>query len=205
MANDTQIDIDKEIEKRFRDLPRVLQEAIVSTDVSKHLRSLADTHKLHVDQWQRLENEVMLTLLGIQEIDTFPADIQDGRGIPAEDAAKLAGDISVEIFEPIRKELERELDHPAAEQKVVSDIEASRSEILGSQKAPPPSTLVTAAVPTPTTAPVVLTPQVLPATPPTPAPETKAVRAPISSSYTAQAPSHERKSVEGDPYREQIA
>ena len=120
----------------------------------------------------------------------------------AEDAAKLTADINAEIFEPIRKELERELDHPAAEAKVVSDMEASRSQILGAQKAPPPSIIATTS---PTiAAPAPALPKVMPATPPAPAPETKAIRAPISSSYTAQTASHERKSVEGDPYREQV-
>ena len=202
MANDTQIDLETEIKRRFLLLPKPVQNAIISADISKGLATLAGTHKLHVDQWQQLENEVMLTLLGIQQISTFTSDIQDAIGITAEEAATLAKDINSAVFEPIRKELQRELDHPAAEAKIVSDIEASRSQILGAQKAPPPSIIATTSPAIAVPAPAL--PKVMPATPPAAAPETKAVRAPISSSYTSQTASHERKSVEGDPYREQV-
>ncbi|MBI5470422.1 hypothetical protein HY968_03875 [Candidatus Kaiserbacteria bacterium] len=207
MADDQQIDIDKVLKERFLALPKVVQDSIISTDISERLRALASTHKLHVDQWQRLENEVMLTILGIQAVETFSEDIREGVGITAEDAAKLATDINAEIFEPIRKELERELDHPAAEAKVVSDIEASRTQILGSKPTEPASSLqllASSEPKKPTVPSTPIAPAVLPATPPAPAPDTKAVRAPMSASYTAGQASHERKMVEGDPYREQL-
>ena len=42
-----------------------------------------------------------------------------------------------------------------------------------------------------------------PGTPPPPPPQEKAIRAPISETYSAGEASHERRTVEGDPYREQ--
>jgi hypothetical protein len=208
MADTThQVDIDKEIQERFLALPKPVQEAITSADLTKHLQTLANTHKLHVDQWQKLENQVLFSILGMHDISSFPKEIQDTLGIPAEDAAKLATDINAEIFEPIRKELERELDHPAAEAKVVSDIEASRTQILGSKPTETASSLellASSEIQKPATSPTLAPPIVQPATPPAPPPETKAARAPISASYNAGQASHERKVVEGDPYREQI-
>ena len=46
----------KDIEERISQLPQVVQAAIKSADLEKQLRKLADLHKLHLDQWQQLEN-----------------------------------------------------------------------------------------------------------------------------------------------------
>lgn len=173
----------KAIQERFRQLPRVVQEAIVSADVSKHLRELADSHKLHLDQWESLENEVQYTLLGIQHTDKLAENIQKTVGVPADVAQSLAGDISRIVFEPIRQQLERELDHPDAVAATTTGVEDVRAQILAQNKEQP---------------------AVVPATPPAAPPAGKVERAPMPASYAAQ-PSHERAAIEGDPYREQIA
>ena len=164
-------------------LPEVVQNAITSADVAKEMRTLADKHKLHIDQWDALENEVQLALLGFQPIQDLSKNIESEVKVTPEEAVFLANDINTIVFEPIRKELERGLDHPDARAEKVNDVESMRQEMLSPLPAPS-------------------VPVVLPATPPTPPPTEKSVRAPISSSYTAQAPSTERKTVAGDPYRE---
>ena len=101
-------------------------------------------------------------------------------------AAELAADISKIVFEPIREELERELEHPDAKAAETSGVEAARTQILSSGDLPAPAAL----------------PTVLPATPPA-APRTGTIeRAPISAAYKAGEASTARKSVEDDPYRE---
>ena len=67
MADKT--DIQTTLKERFMELPRVVQNAITSADVRKRMRELADIHKLHIDQWETLENEVMMTLFGVLPID----------------------------------------------------------------------------------------------------------------------------------------
>lgn len=181
MNNDTEF---KElIKKRFGQLPRVVQEAIVSADVEKHLRELAETHKLHLDQWELLENEVQMTLLGIQPADKLTENIEKEVGVSNEIAKILAESISKIVFEPIRQELERQLEHPEAKAEEVSGVEAARAQVLGGEERP-------------------VAPPVLPATPPAPPPAGKAVRAPVSEAYKAGEPSSARKAIEDDPYRE---
>ncbi len=174
-----EIDIAEQIKARLAELPRVVQDAITSADVEKEMRSLADKHKLHIDQWSALENEVQLALLGFQPVEDLPKNIQSELSVSLDEANSLATDINTIVFEPIRKELERQLEHPDAEAAVVSGAETMRQGILSASQA-----------------------AVLPATPPPPPPTEKAVRAPLSSAYTAAVPSTERKAVEGDPYRE---
>jgi hypothetical protein len=176
-------DFKKIIKERFGQLPKVVQDAITSADVEKRLRDLANTHKLHLDQWETLENQVMLTLLGIEHSDDLEKNIKSGVGVDEETAKSLTADISKIVFEPIREELERQLEHPDAKAAEVSGVEAARTQVLGGEMKP-------------------AAPAVLPATPPQPQPTERAVRAPISEAYKAGEPSTARKAIEDDPYRE---
>lgn len=176
----SQIELSEQIKVRFKELPKVVQGAITSADVQKQLRTLADTNKLHLDQWQLLENDVMLTLLGFQPINELAEHLKADLDITSEQAAILATGISKIVFEPIREELERTLDNPDAKPAAMSGVEAVGAQALAAEKAQ----------------------TVAPATPPPPPPEQKAMRAPISESYHAGEASTARKSVHDDPYRE---
>ncbi|HEY4526708.1 MAG TPA: hypothetical protein VJK53_02570 [Candidatus Paceibacterota bacterium] len=188
----TQDELNEKIRARFKELPKVVQDAILSADVQKHLRALADAHQLHLDQWQLLENNVMMTLLGLQPIEELAANIRDDTEVSEEIAQELAGDISKIVFEPIRQELERELEHPEAKKESVSNVEAARQEVLG--KAPIP---IETAIPEPP-GPI---PAVGTSSSATPT-EKKAERGPASGAYIPGEPSSARKVVEDDPYRE---
>lgn len=220
--------LEKQMQERFAQLPKVVQQAITSADVQKHLRELADAHKLHLDQWTALENEVMLALLGLEPIGSLAANIEKEARVDSATAQSLAQDISQIVFAPIRKQLEIELQHPdtvAAHDTTESAPAPTRPLESAPQTATitnpvtqsPPTTHTEAAPAVAATSPAspeatveakptILAPQtVVPATPPTATVAGKAERASISSNYTASQASHERKTIEGDPYREQIA
>ena len=190
----TQDELNEKIRARFKELPKVVQDAILSADVQKHLRALADAHQLHLDQWQLLENNVMMTLLGLQPIEELAANIKDDTEVSEEIAQELAGDISKIVFEPIRQELERELEHPEAKKESISGVEAARTQVLG--QAPTANEGIAIKLPEPAH------PSVAPGTPPQPPPETKVERGPASGAYKPGETSIARKVVEDDPYRE---
>jgi hypothetical protein len=172
--------IDQKLDERFKQLPKVVQDAITSADVEKRMRSLADTQKLHLDQWEALENEVMLALLGFQPIEDLQKNIKNELGIPDELAKTLTEEISKIVFEPIRQELERELEHPEAKAAALSGVEQAGAQALKVETAAP----------------------VAPATPPAPTNDEKSQRAPVSDTYKPGQVSSERKEVHEDPYRE---
>ncbi len=176
-------ELDEKLQVRFKELPKVLQDAITSADIEKRLRELADTHKLHLDQWQLLENEVMLALLGFQPTEDLAKNIKSEVGTSGEIADILAADISRIVFEPIRQELERSLEHPDAKAADVSGVEGMRAQALRDEGA-------------------ASAPAVAPGTPPVAARSEKVARAPVSESYKAGEPSTARKAVDDDPYRE---
>jgi hypothetical protein len=173
-------DLNQHIADRLKALPPVVQKAITSSDVEKNLRTMADGKKLHVDQWQALENEVMFALLGFKEVADLEKNLVKSVGVTTEVAHALALDVNRIVFEPIRQELERELQHPDAQKAAVSSTEAARTEALSQEAA------ATAPAPTPAVA----------------KPDTTAARAPASGAYKPGEASSQRKSVTDDPYRE---
>lgn len=179
-------DVKKDVQERFKQLPKVVQDAITSADVEKRLRDLAGTQKLHIDQWDSLENEVTLTLLGFQRSEDLEKHIRSEVGVTPDAARALALGINEIVFEPIRQELERQLEHPAAKEVVLTGVEAARSQALSRDGSAPAASQPVQPAPTP----------------PTAAPETTAARAPASGAYKPGEPSSVRKEVADDPYRE---
>ena len=170
-------ELQQQLAERFKQLPKVVQNAITSADVEAHMRALAETHKLHLDQWALLENEVMLTLLGFQKTEDLAENLRKEVNVDETTARALADDVSKIVFEPIRGELEKQLERPG--------------------ETPAANTPAAVASPAPTASVIAATPPKLP-------PEKKAERPPTERNYSAPTPSHERKAIEGDPYREQV-
>lgn len=181
------INVDEILKERLARLPAVVRNAITSADLEKKLRDLANTHKLHLDQWQVLENEVMMTLLGVRRVEELQENLKKQLKIVDELARTLAENINIIVFEPIRQELERQLEHPDAKEKEVSGVEQARNEALaGTEKVSTP--------PAPAAPP--------PPTPPPSAPDVKVTRPSESSAYKPGETSAARAAVHDDPYRE---
>jgi hypothetical protein len=176
-------DLDAKIAERLKQLPKVVQDAITSADVQQRMRTLADTQKLHLDQWESLENEVMLALLGFQPIEDLEKSIKNEVGVSDEIAKTLTAEISKIVFEPIRQEMERQLEHPDAKPAVTTGVDAVRKDAIDAETRP-------------------AAPSVVPGTPPAPPNQEKAQRAPVSESYKPGETSVDRKQVHDDPYRE---
>lgn len=174
---DTHQNIEKIIQERLKELPVPVQKAITSTSVEARLRDLSNEYKLHLDQWQALENEVMLTLFGFQPVDDLEKNVRESVGVDGTTAQKLTNHIVHDIFEPIREELERELAHPEAKEKELDTAQKAQGAIAAEH---PAQTIQKQAA----------------------AQEPAVVRAPLSEHYTQGETSTSRKATDGDPYRE---
>jgi hypothetical protein len=188
MTTEQPNEFEKQLADRFAQLPQVVQDAITSADIQKRLRELATAHKLHVDEWSTLENEVMLTILGFQRPQDLEKNIRKETGVSAEDARSLSESINTIVFGPIRQELERHLEHPAAQDAAVSDVEAARLQALHSAPSAVPAAPAQ--------------PAVAPATPPQAPPPANVARMPASGAYKPGEASTQRASIVDDPYRE---
>lgn len=114
-----QSEYDTLIQERFAELPEAVQEAVTDARVEKKLRTLAAKHKLHLDQWVLLENEIMLTLLGLEDPQDMAKNIAKEVEVSTEIAQELVNDIAREVFKPIREQMQGRLDESASKRKVV--------------------------------------------------------------------------------------
>ena len=174
----TDTDIHELLDERFGQLPEAVQKAITSADVAAHLRKLSDTNQLHLDQWQELETEVMMTLMGIKPVSALEQNIKKNVHVDDATAAKLSQNISTVVFAPIRDELERFLSHPSTHEKEGEPIKDMTAEILKSASATP-------------------TPEQKSAEPA----QQTVVRKEAPEAYKPGQTSAERKEIHADPYR----
>ena len=100
----------KEYEKYLNDLPEQVQTAIANANVQQKLRELAKNYKLHLDKWSLLENEIMLTLVGVKDAGGMPSNISRATGVDIATAQVMTDDIAIHIFRPIREALQREVE-----------------------------------------------------------------------------------------------
>jgi hypothetical protein len=177
----TKPDIHEIIDKRIAELPPVVQRAIEDASVEKKLRTLAQKHKLHLDQWVLLENEIMLTLLGLAEPEEMAGNIAREVRIDKDVAEKIVADIATQVFQPIRAQLRGEMSEEESERRPLQG--ASKTEPLASAK----DTLKSSIPPG--------EPQI--------APKPEGKKAPTdSTTYAPGKTSMERRDVNEDPYRE---
>lgn len=193
---DTNTELNNALREHFLNLPEVVQKSILSTNIEGHLREMSGRYKLHLDQWQTLENEVMLALLGIKNASDLPVTISAELHMSEADALNLSKDISQTIFEPIRAEMERALGAPQAQEETHSDIENIRTELLSQEK----TTLLSEHT-VPQTEPNA--PKLFSATPPAPQPTVASIKTEIAPEMRTGT-SAERKVIANDLYREQL-
>jgi len=187
-------DVDVQIKARLKQLPAAVRTAIASVDIKRGLQALSKDQQLHLDQWQLLEDEVMFAILGLEKASKLKENIEKHVGISTDVAATLSDKISNTIFEPIRQELERLLEHPEAQEKQLSAVQTARDQAIA--EAQPTPQAPKDVPPQPASTPIT------PATPPQPTPDVKVTRPSESSAYKPGEASAMRKNISDDPYRE---
>jgi hypothetical protein len=193
MSNINPKKLEEILAERFAALPVTVQSAINDASVEEKLRTLAGKHKLHLDQWVLLENEIMLTLLGISDPEDMAENIAKEVNVSKEVAEALVNDIAREIFTPIRELLQENLEGATEEVDTRPTIKADPSFDLPAEDVPAPSTPAETEGEGETAD-----------TETTPEKQFKEASQPSSGAYQSGKLSTERKDVADDPYRESI-
>lgn len=116
----------------FNALPAIVQRAILSSELEQKMRTLAEKHKIHLDKWTLLENEITYALFGITAPEDLPDNIVQHVGLSREEAIAINNAAVEIIFEPIRKQLQDTISAekegrkvpvvPIEQQKVMDEI-----------------------------------------------------------------------------------
>ncbi len=122
---------DQILKDAFTALPKVLQDAITNADVQANLRKLAEVHKLHLDKWTVLENEIMMALLGITDPTDLTHAISEQVGVPLEQAQQIADSVASIVFDPIQDELKGEVGESRSTLENIDYVEGSQMKPSG--------------------------------------------------------------------------
>ncbi len=111
-----------EIEKRIKKLPQKIRKVLESGALDESLRALAQKYKIHLDKWEKLEEEVYLVLLSVKSPKVLPG-VLTSLGLDPETAQNLLQDLVEYIFKPMRKMLQEAIDE-AAELNINPNVQA---------------------------------------------------------------------------------
>ncbi len=89
----------------FRKLPQDVKEAYESIEYSKMLEDIEKKFHLHVDQTDKLNDEIFRLMVGLIHPEEFTVKVQKGIAVPSETAKQIAGEVNQKIFHPIRASL----------------------------------------------------------------------------------------------------
>lgn len=184
------------IQDAFAQLHPVVQRTLTSADLGEKLRALSQKHALHLDKWTLLENEITMTLLGITDPDTLIENIRTHVGVTEDEARALANDAVETIFNPVRAELEAALTlekgegvHIPIEQKMA--LEATGETVPKSVTQEAPVTVASIVASRLSEAKTMQEQAQLP-------------QKDVLPKNPAADSSHMRRTIENDPYREQV-
>ncbi len=113
---DSDQNIDTQIKERFHELPKALQEAIVSSDLSEKIKFIVNKHSLLIDEAGILEREILFVLLGLESSSDFVSNVSKEINLTTEEATLIAVDVNNSIFNEVKTHL-KELDDLARQEE----------------------------------------------------------------------------------------
>jgi len=115
------------IKKQLAKLPKDLRDAVVAADLPEKFKTIANKHKLRIDQGGALENETMFVMLGLEHPDDYTSNLKREADISQEEAESIAEEVNRMIFLPIRASLK----------KLHEDVKEEEEKVLGRIEHPP--------------------------------------------------------------------
>jgi len=126
----------KIIETQLKSLPKTIQDAILNSGWEKKTHALAKKYNLHIDQEGTLVSETFLVMLGLELVRDFNQNLVTNLGISKIIASQIEGDLSEQIFKPIRTELQKVNDKIVEEESNATPQTDLAKNILGGTENP---------------------------------------------------------------------
>lgn len=96
---------EKKLDERFSSLPKEVQDAISNSDYQSKLYSIAQNHKLSIEQMGVLEEITTKVMLNIIHPDQYEKTLSEKLGTSVEEAGNIANEVNEGILKTIREVL----------------------------------------------------------------------------------------------------
>jgi hypothetical protein len=120
MDNDKDNETAKLIKERFDALPKMVQDAILSSNYENSLLEIGKKYQLNVEQMGFLEQETTLTMMGLTAVTDFETELANELKIDKTKVAQIVADINEKVFFNIRTLLKL-MNTPAGEKPSVDE------------------------------------------------------------------------------------
>lgn len=97
----------EEIQKRFKQLPESLRDAIFSAEITETLIAIGKKYGLGLDKVGDLSAETSLVMLGITHPNQYISELQKALGVERDVARNIAQEVNTQVFAKIREELRK--------------------------------------------------------------------------------------------------
>lgn len=182
----------------YKNLPKDLQEAILSVDSAEKIRAIGEKYHLAIDKMGEMADETGLVMLGLTSPREFIPNLASRLNVDKEMARKIAEEINGQVFVRVRESLKKV--HAIKEEGGGKEEHPQKAEILNEiekedGKEETPSILKGIAVPP------------APSEVEVPAPSEVEVPHPFEAKIKNEVfriPPEERKYKGSDPYKEPI-
>lgn len=156
----------EELETRYRKLPEILRDALLSVEVANKIFETAKKHGLPAQKISRLAEEVGYVILGLTKPQEFIPKLIQTVEVDSDKAKTIAKEINHQIFFPLREELKKTHEMDMTEEEIERGAAMMRAPTPPAPPRPPAPPLP-AQPPTPTAPPQQQMPSPTP-TPPRP-------------------------------------
>jgi hypothetical protein len=109
----------KTIQEHIESLPPYVKEGIRSVQPLEKIRVISQDFKLHIDEGERLQNEILSVMLGLTSPDEFIDKTSKTFGLSEEDSKKLVERVGDELFMPIRDVMRKYVEESSRQKEIV--------------------------------------------------------------------------------------
>lgn len=99
------IEIQKILKEAMNRAPVMVRDAILHTDISGKIQKIANDNGLRIDDAGKLETEVMLALLGLEDLKDFHSTIKRELNLGDSVVNKITKEVDEAIFDGVRAEM----------------------------------------------------------------------------------------------------
>ena len=97
----------QQIQERYDSLPENLKSAIFSVETADIIQKVSKKYNLQIDQMGELASETGLVMLGFTHPKDYIKNLSARLGIDIDSAKKIAQEINIEIFSPVKEALKK--------------------------------------------------------------------------------------------------
>lgn len=123
-----------EIKEKFSTLPKELRKFIVNESWTTIAESIAEKFNFNPDQTEKLEQETLMVLIGVESVKNFRANLIEELDVTYDQALKVSYEMNNQIFgqvaETLRKMEEGGVENPAPESENVTPPENKIESVL---------------------------------------------------------------------------